>query len=157
MARPAPPSSTWSLSASPGPPDRPPAPPPAPLDLRPDGLAPLAEPAQLVEEDHQRHTERHRVRDARLARSPAPHRAVVHLELLRQGRLPAPCPIEAGAGLAQPVRCHGLFVVLAHRFFLSLLRRPLRRVGQYGQGRKGPGTLCPSPSATPGRYALNIG
>src|SRR3546814_9801728 len=97
MARPAPPSSKWSISASTGPTDRLPAQPPAPLDLLPDGLAPLAEPAQLVEEDHQRHTERHRVRDARLARSPAPHRAVVHLELLRQGRLPAPCPIEAGA------------------------------------------------------------
>src|SRR3546814_17997766 len=72
------------------------------LDLLPDGLAPLAEPAQLVEEDHQRHTERHRVRDAPLARSPASHRAVVHLELLRQGRLPPPCPIEADAELAQP-------------------------------------------------------
>src|SRR3546814_17588207 len=106
MARPAPPSSKWSISASTGPTDRLPAQPPAPLDLLPDGLAPLAEPAQLVEEDHQRHTERHRVRDARLARSPASHRAAVHLELLRQGRLPAPCPIEAGAELAPPVRCN---------------------------------------------------
>src|SRR3546814_5409928 len=82
MARPAPPSSKWSISASTGLTDRLPAQHPAPLDLLPDGLAPLAEPAQLVEEDHQRHTMPHPVRDARLARSPASHRAVVHLELL---------------------------------------------------------------------------
>src|SRR5690606_12034988 len=121
--------SRWWISASTGPTDRSAEPlGQYALEILLDGLPTLAEPRQLVEEDHQLHAERHRVREPRFAGGPAAHGPVVHLQFLRQRGLPAPGPVKPGTELAQLLGRHGLFVIhgFGHRNRSSFQRRLLK-------------------------------
>ncbi len=81
-------------------------------------LAPFAEPAQFVQEQHEAHAERGRLGHLGSARGPAAHGPVVDLELLGERGLPAVPTVETGAIEPQLVFGHGRgsLVVAGHGF-----------------------------------------